>query len=277
MSIAGGHHNAVFAAARAGCDTVQLFTKNNSQWHAKPISDESSNLFAAAIRSTGIQSPFAHNCYLINLASPDHALWKKSIDAQVIEVMRCDTLGLLYLVSHPGSHRQGSVKQGLRRVAAALDEVHGQTRNARVHVLLEVTAGQGTNLGYRFEQLAEILLRVRDPDRLGICFDTCHAHAAGYPLTTRRDYDATICEFDRIVGLSALKAIHLNDSKRELGSRVDRHEHIGRGQLGLNAFGNVLNDPRIRHLPMCLETPKGIERGRDMDSVNLAVLRRLVK
>jgi deoxyribonuclease-4 len=277
MSIAGGYNNAVLAAAKAGCDIVQIFTKNNNQWRAKPLTDEDVSRFNESIRATGIQSSFAHNCYLINLASPDGTLWKKSIDAMVIEIQRCDALGLLYLVSHPGSHMQSSVAEGLRRVAAAIDEVHAQTPGARVQVLLEITAGQGTNLGHRFEHLAEILQRVHDPERLGICFDTCHAFAAGYPLTTPRQYHATMAELDCVIGLGLVKAIHLNDSKRELGSRVDRHEHIGRGQLGLKAFRHLLNDARFRQVPMCLETPKGVERGKDFDVINLAALRRLVK
>jgi deoxyribonuclease-4 len=214
---------------------------------------------------------------LINLASPDAALWKKSIDALVVEIQRCESLRLLYLVSHPGSHLSTTVEQGLRRVVTALDEVHAQTRGARVQVLLEITAGQGTNLGHRFEQLAQILHLVRDPDRLGICFDTCHAFAAGYAMGTLRQYQATMNELDRTIGLALVKAIHLNDSKRELGSRVDRHEHIGRGQLGLMAFRYLLNDPRFRHVPMCLETPKGVEKGVDLDVKNLRTLRRLVR
>jgi deoxyribonuclease-4 len=277
MSIAGGYENAVHSAVKAGCDAVQLFTKNNSQWYAKPLTEHDVSRFGEALRSNRLRSYFAHNSYLINLASPDSLLWKRSIDALVIELERCDALGLTYLVAHPGSHMESSVDAGLRRIALALDEAHTQTRGARVQLLLEITAGQGTNLGHRFEHLAEILHRVQDPDRLGICFDTCHAFAAGYGMSTPREYQWTMNELDRLVGLSRVKAVHLNDSKRELGSRVDRHEHIGRGHIGLKGFRCLLNDERFRNVPMCLETPKGTERGRDLDVVNLTTLRRLLK
>jgi deoxyribonuclease-4 len=274
--MAGGYHNAVLAAQAAGCDTVQLFTKNNNQWRGKPMTDEDARLFRDAMRSSGIRIPTAHNCYLINLASPDPAMWRKSIDAMIDEIRRSEILGLTYLVAHPGSHLDRSVEFGLARVAQALDECHAQTAGAKVKILLEITAGQGTNLGHRFEHLATILSHVRDPDRLGVCFDTCHAFAAGYALGTETDYRATMRELDRTIGIKPLKAFHLNDSKREFGSRVDRHEHIGRGHLGLAPFRFVLNDPRFRRTPMYLETPKGIEKGKDLDVINLRTLRRLL-
>ena len=277
MSIAGGYHNAVLAAQAAGCDTVQLFTKNNNQWRGKPMTDEDARLFRQAIGDSGIKSPTAHNCYLINLASPDATMWKKSIDAMVDEVRRSELLGLTYLVTHPGSHLDSSVEAGLARVARSLDEVHAQTRGAAVQILLEITAGQGTNLGHRFEHLAMILELVRDPDRLGVCFDTCHAFAAGYAMGNEADYRETMRELDRTIGIKQVKAFHLNDSKREFGSRVDRHEHIGRGHLGLAPFRFLLNDPRFLRSPMYLETPKGLENGKELDVINLQTLRRLVK
>ena len=277
MSIAGGYYKAVLAAQQAGCSTVQLFTKNNNQWRAKPLSDEDVRLFGNSLRETRLQTPIAHACYLINLASPDPTLWKKSVNALVEEVRRCEALQLTYLVVHPGSHMDSSVAAGLERVAQALDETHDQTRGVRTQVLLEITAGQGSNLGYRFEHIARILELVRDPDRLGVCFDTCHAFAAGYPMGTKAEYRTTMQQFDKTIGLDLVKAVHLNDSKRELGSRVDRHEHIGRGQLGLEPFRFLLNDPRFRRVPMYLETPKGTEKGRDLDVINLKTLRRLVR
>ncbi len=276
MSIAGGYFNAVLAAQRAGCDTVQLFTKNNNQWRAKDLADDDVRRFAESLRATGVHTPTAHDCYLINLASPDAALWKKSIDAFVVEIDRAEALGIKYLVTHPGSHLTSAVEQGLARVARSLDEAHAQTRGARVQVLLEITAGQGTNLGHRFEHIGRILSLVRDPDRLGVCFDTCHAFAAGYAMGTEAEYRATMRELDRAIGVKLVKAFHLNDSKRELGSRVDRHEHIGRGCLGLEPFRFVLNDPRFRRVPMYLETPKGTHNGREWDVINLRTLRRLV-
>ncbi|MBI3463453.1 MAG: deoxyribonuclease IV [Planctomycetes bacterium] len=276
MSIAGGYYNAVLAARKAGCDTVQLFTKNNNQWRGKAMTDEDARLFALALHETGIKIPTAHNCYLINLASPDDTMWKRSTDAMVDEIRRSELLGLKYLVTHPGSHLESSVEAGLRRVAQAIDECHAQTPGAAVQILLEITAGQGTNLGYRFEHLARILDQVSDPDRLGVCFDTCHAFAAGYAMGTESDYRATMSSLDQTIGTPFVKAFHLNDSKREFGSRVDRHEHIGRGQLGLAPFRFLVNDPPFRRTPMYLETPKGIEKGKDLDVINLRTLRRLL-
>jgi deoxyribonuclease-4 len=277
MSIAGGYHNAVLAAQAAGCATVQLFTKNNNQWRGKLMTDEDARLFREAMRSSAVKIPTAHNCYLINLASPNAAMWKQSIDAMIDEIRRSELLGLQYLVAHPGSHLDQSVEVGLHRVAQALDECHAQTPGAKVQILLEITAGQGTNLGHRFEHLAAILDRVRDPDRLGVCFDTCHAFAAGYAMGTEIDYRATMRELNQTVGIKTLKAFHLNDSKREFGSRVDRHEHIGRGHLGLAPFRLLLNDPRFHCTPMYLETPKGTENGNDLDVINLRRLRRLIE
>jgi deoxyribonuclease-4 len=277
MSIAGGYFKAVLAAQEAGCDTVQLFTKNNNQWRGKPMTKADAALFAAAISQTGIQSPTAHNCYLINLASPDDVLWKKSIDAMVDEIRRGEMLGLKFLVTHPGSHLESSVETGLRRVARALNICHQRTPTARVQILLEITAGQGTNLGYRFDHIARILDQVTRPDRLGVCFDTCHAFAAGYAMGTASDYQKTFREFDECIGTSLIKAFHVSDSKCEFGSRVDRHEHIGRGKLGLAPFRFLLNDPRFQSIPMYLETPKGTEKGKELDRVNLRTLRRLVR
>jgi len=297
MSIVGGCHKAVERAAAAGCDCVQLFTanprafqatqarfgfggsltKNSNQWRARPIPPDEAARFRAAIAETGLVHPIAHDSYLINLASPNRTLWRRSIDAFITELQRAELLGLRYVVTHPGSFTDGSQSQGLRKVVAALDEIHRQTRGLRAGCLLETTAGQGTSLGWRFEQLAAILDGVRDPDRLGICLDTCHVFAAGYPMGTIRDYRATMKAFDATVGLGKIKAFHLNDSQREAGTRVDRHAHIGRGKMGLEPFRLLLGDRRFREIPMYLETPKSEEDGKDMDEVNLAVLRSLAK
>jgi deoxyribonuclease-4 len=276
MSIAGGYHKAVEAAAEHGMTTVQLFTKNNNQWRAKPISEEDVRKFQAALAERGIVTPLSHSSYLINLAAPDNALWKKSVDGFVEELRRADALKIPYVVLHPGAFTCSSEGAGIQAVVRALDEVHQQTRGLAAQCLLENTAGQGTCLGCRFEQLAAILDGVKEPGRLGVCFDTCHAFAAGYALGGKKDYDRTFREFDQTVGLERIKAIHLNDSKRELGSRVDRHEHIGRGQLGLEAFRLLLNDPRFRAVPMYLETPKGEQAGRSWDTINLETLQGLV-
>ena len=277
MSIAGGYEKAVEAAHRNTCDCVQLFTKNNSQWRAKPITDDDVGRFRRTLRELGIQHPISHSSYLINLASPDRELWKKSVDAFVIELQRAGQLGIPYVVLHPGAYTTSSEAQGLGRIVKALNEVHRQTAEIDSRCLLETTAGQGSCLGWRFEHLAAILDAVNDPDRLGICFDTCHVFAGGYPLAPKKDYLATMRQFNTIVGLKQIKAFHLNDSKRELGSRIDRHEHIGRGKMGREPFRYLVQDRRFGRTPMYLETPKGEEKGRPLDVVNLKLLRRLAK
>jgi deoxyribonuclease-4 len=275
-SIAGGYYKAVEIARKVGCDCVQLFTKNNNQWRAKEISDDDVARFQAALAEQRISRPLAHDSYLINLASPDRLLWKKSVDAFVVEVRRAERLGIPYVVTHPGAYTTSSEEAGIAAVARALDEVHRQTRGIRARCLLETTAGQGSCLGHRFEHLAAIIDAVAEPDRLGICVDTCHIFAAGYPLGSDKDYKDTMRALDKAVGLKRVKAFHLNDSAKPLGSRVDRHAHIGRGQMGKEPFLRLLNDPRFRKVPMYLETPKGTEKGKDLDAINLRTLRRLI-
>ncbi len=274
-SIAGGYCKAVETAYAVGGDCVQLFTKNSNQWRAKPISPEEARRFRAALAECGVAQPLAHNSYLINLASPDDPLWHKSIDTMVQELLRAETLGIAWVVAHPGAYTSGSEAGGLDRIVAAIDEIDRQTQGLAVGCLLETTAGQGTAIGWRFEHLAAILDRARNPDRLGVCFDTCHVLAAGYPFCSRRGYRTTMQEFDAIVGLRQIRAFHLNDSLRERGSRVDRHAHIGRGHVGLEAFRCLLRDRRFRNTPMYLETPKGNAGGENWDAVNLRTLREL--
>jgi deoxyribonuclease-4 len=275
-SIAGGYHNALLAAQALGCETVQLFTKPPNQWASKPIKREEAMLFRRTLKATRLRYPIAHDCYLINLASPDPLLYRRSLEAFIDEVYRAEQLGLRYLVTHPGAHMGEGEEAGLDRVAAALDEVHQRCAGYKVRVLLESTAGMGTSLGHRFEHLAHILSKVAEPKRLGVCLDTCHVFAAGYCLSPEREYRATFREFERRIGLKWLRAFHLNDSLKPLGSRVDRHAHIGQGCLGREPFRLVVNDPRFRNRPMVLETPKESEENDDMDPVNLAVLRGLV-
>lgn len=275
-SIAGGYYKALLAARENGCDTVQLFTKNNNQWRAKDLGAEDIRQFRQTLHDTKIQIPVAHDCYLINLASPDQALYRRSVDAFVIEMERAEALGIHYLVTHPGAAIDGDEPAGLKRVAEALDEVHARCPRFQVQVLLENTAGQGTSLGHRFDHLAEILDQVGQPERVGVCLDTCHMLAAGYPLFPLKEYRATFRTFEKVVGLDKVKVFHVNDSKKPLGSRVDRHEHIGRGQVGLKPFRWLVNDQRFREHPMILETPKEGENGEDMDPINLATLRRLI-
>lgn len=277
MSIAGGYYKALLAAQTHGCASVQLFTKNNNQWYAKDLTAEDIRAFKTTLRQTRLRQLMAHDCYLINLASPDAALYRKSLEAFIVEMQRAEALGLHYLVTHPGAAVDGDEQAGLQRVAAALDEAHGRCPRFRVKVLLETTAGQGTSLGHRFEHLARILALVKEPERLGVCLDTCHVFAAGYSLYPEKEYRATMKEFQRLIGWRRLRAFHLNDSAKPHGSRVDRHAHIGNGCIGLGAFRLLVNDPKFHNRPMILETPKESDACHDMDAVNLKVLRRLLR
>jgi deoxyribonuclease-4 len=276
LSVAGGYHHALLAAADLGCSTVQVFTKQPNQWQAKPISDEEARHFRKLLKEKGLRSPLAHDSYLINLASPDEKLYRRSVEAFIEEMNRAEKLGLTSLVAHPGAHTDDTEEAGLARVATALDEVHARCPDVRVRILLETTAGQGTSLGHRFEHLARILSLTADPARLGVCFDTCHVFAAGYALAPEPEYRATMNAFGKVVGFRYLRAFHVNDSLKPLGSRVDRHAHLGKGQIGIDAFRLLVNDRRFRHCPMVLETPKEEGDCFDMDSVNLATLRGLL-
>jgi deoxyribonuclease-4 len=276
MSIAGGCHNALLQAHALGCDCVQLFTRAPGQWSGRELSDEEVRLFRRTLRETRLRQPTAHDCYLTNLASPDEALYRRSVETFLVELQRVERLGIRYLVMHPGAHLESGEEAGLARVAAALDEIHGRMPTCKARVLLETTAGQGSTLGYQFEHLARILSLVSQPDRLGVCFDTCHVFAAGYALAPVAEYKATMRAFDRLIGLSRLRVFHVNDSLKPQGSRVDRHAHIGRGEMGLEPFRLLVNDPRFRNRPMILETPKEQGEESDMDPVNLATLRGLM-
>jgi deoxyribonuclease IV len=277
MSIAGGYYKAVELAAQCTCECVQIFTKNNNQWRAKPMTPEDAQLFRAALDRHNVAAPISHASYLINLGSPDLELWKKSIEAFVIELQRAEHLGLGYVVTHPGAFTCSSEEAGLKAIVRGLDEAHKQTKGLRVITLLENTAGQGSCLGWRFEHLAAIMDKVKNPERVAVCIDTCHTFAAGYPLTEASDYKQTTAELIKTIGLEKIRAIHLNDSKQGLGSRVDRHEHIGRGKLGLEPFRRLLNDDRFGKIPMYIETAKEQENGEEMDVVNLRTLRGLIE
>lgn len=277
MSIAGGYHLAAEAAADLGMTTVQIFTKNNAQWKAKPITEAEANCFRTAIEDGGLQQPCSHASYLINLASPRDELRQKSIDAMVIELGRAEQLGLSGVVLHPGTATDCGEEEGIANVIASLDTVLQKTTTDNVEIWLESTAGQGSSLGHRFEHLAEIIDGAKDPSRLGVCLDTCHLFAAGYPLATAKEYRETWKSFDETIGRKRLRAFHLNDSKKPFASRVDRHEHIGEGHLGLEPFRRLMNDSKLSHLPMYLETPKGRREGTLLDEINLDTLLNLVK
>lgn len=277
MSISGGLHEALVRGKELECDTIQIFTKSNVQWRARDLTQKEIDLFKQTHEETGINPVVAHDTYLINLASPDKEIHRKSVESFIMELCRSEAIGLRHLVMHPGAHMDKGEKWGLKHIAASLNTVFETTRGTSVQVLLETTAGQGSNLGYRFEHLAEIIDMVHEPERVAVCYDTCHAFAAGYDICTEKTYNATMHEFDRVVGLEKLKVFHLNDAKNGLGSRVDRHEHIGKGRLGLDAFRFVLSDARFKNAPKIIETPKGKTKGRSWDEVNLATLRGLLK
>jgi deoxyribonuclease IV len=283
LSIAGGLPRAVDRAKASRCQALQIFTKSAGQWRARTLPAEEIALFRAQVERTGIHPVVAHNSYLINLASAAAALRAQSLAALGDELDRAESLGLQGLVMHPGSYTTGTEADGLRLIGDGLATLLAERPGARTMVLLEHTAGQGTNLGHRFEHLAAILERVDGSPRVGVCLDTCHLLAAGYDLCSDEGYAATFDEFDRIVGLDRIKAFHLNDSKKPCGSRVDRHEHIGKGFLGLEPFRRLLNDPRFDALPMLLETPKletpESKRRSDVDpwdARNLRTLRKLI-
>jgi len=272
MSIAGGMPAAVERAAAVEAGALQVFVKSSNQWAARPFADGEVAAFRAAASDAGLTAyTLAHASYLINLASPDPELWEKSLAAFVVELGRCGELGIPWLVVHPGSHVGTGAPAGIARVAAALDRALVDTARNGAGVLLEITAGQGSTLGARFEELGEMLRLTRHAERAGICFDTCHALAAGYEFRTEAAYAAMMSALDRAVGLNRLHGFHLNDSKGDLGSRKDRHEHIGKGCVGLEAFRFILNDRRFRELPMVLETEKGDDLAEDR--INLATLR----
>ena len=283
MSVAGGLHLAVERGREVAGTALQLFVKSARQWRAAPLAESAIDAFRSAMGAADLERhTLAHASYLINVAAPDAAVRERSIAALADELDRCELLGIPYLVLHPGSHVGAGEDRGLARVAQSLDRVLGKRRSGKgarrrvaTRLLLETTAGQGTNLGHRFDHLGRILGDCRHDDRLGVCFDTCHALAAGYEFRDAATYTATFAAFDREVGLERLEAFHLNDSKHELGSRRDRHEHIGRGHVGLEAFRLLLNDPRFRGRPMVLETPKGEDLAEDR--VNLGVLRGMVE
>jgi deoxyribonuclease-4 len=273
MSIAGGMHLAFERGVRAGCLTLQLFLKNSTQWKGKALAEADRLLFREAESHSGIRPVLAHSSYLINLASPDPVLRRKSLDAFQDEMERARLLGVPFLVLHPGSHMGAGEKQGIARVADGLDQALERI-GPRVMILLENTAGQGTSIGHRFEHLAAILRSMRHADRVGVCIDTCHTFAAGYDIRTRKAYMRTVDEIDRFIGLQRVRAIHVNDCRKELGSHVDRHTHIGQGLLGLEPFRLLVNDERFAGTPKILETPKGEDLKEDM--MNLATLRSLV-
>jgi deoxyribonuclease-4 len=274
MSIAGGVHRAIERGASIGCEAVQIFLKSCMQWKGRPLSETETAQFRLLRRTTGMRAVFAHACYLINMAAAKGELRDNSIEALSDEMRRATALGIPFIVLHPGAHMGAGERTGLKRVARNLDRVFRSAPDSRVRIALETTAGQGTNLGYRFEHLAEIFQLSNNPRRLAVCIDTCHLFAAGYDIRSGAGYEGAMKQFDAIVGRKQVVAFHLNDSKRPLGSRVDRHAHIGKGLRDLAAFRNVLRDVRWKNLPMVIETPKSDDLHEDVR--NLRVLRSLI-
>jgi len=274
-SIAGGLHLAFERILQVGGESLQLFTRNQRQWKAAPLRRDEIVAFTRAWQDAGNMPVASHASYLINLGSAKEEQAAKSVAAFVEELRRCAALGISYLVFHPGSHGGAGVETGLANVVKHLDLVMQQAGAdaASVTILLETTAGQGTGLGARFEELAWIIEHAQSPECLGVCVDTCHIFAAGYDIRTPETYAATFAEFERCIGIDRIRFFHLNDSKKELGSRVDRHEHIGKGCIGLEGFRQLLHDSRFSNHPMTLETPKGKDLAEDRE--NLAVLRSL--
>lgn len=276
MSIAGGVYNAFTDGKKVGCDTMQIFTKSSNQWKARPLADDEIARFKKSQAETGISPVVAHDSYLINLCTPDPQKQKMSVEAFAVELERCRNLGIPYLVMHPGSHLGEGEEWGLKTIAENLSKLIAEDKGGGgAMVLLETTAGQGSNLGYKFEHLKFIMDLIPFKDRVGVCLDTAHVFAAGYDIKSDGGFEKVLDEFERIIGLKHLKAIHLNDSKKACGSRVDRHEMIGKGELGIEAFRYLMNKKELAAVPMILETPKDKDYKEDIE--NLALLRSLIK
>ena len=275
MSIAGGAWKAIERARSVDCDCTQIFVKSNMQWFGKPPKTADAAKFQAELAKGEMQTVFGHAGYLINLAGPDGDNLDKSIDSLTQEIKFATKLGVPFLVLHPGAHLGQGENLGLKRVAKALDRIFRATKSSPVRIALENTAGQGTCLGHSIRHLADLFERVKQPERLGVCLDTAHFFAAGYDIRTPKGWDSAIAEVEQMIGLESVLAFHLNDSKSDLNSRVDRHDHIGHGRIGKKAFAHVVNEPRFVDTPGCLETPKSPDLHEDSD--NLATLRSLLK
>jgi deoxyribonuclease IV len=274
MSIAGGVSTALARARRAGCTALQIFTKNNTQWSAKPYTEDDIGRFVVEKLLTPEMPVVAHASYLINLCAVSPETLEKSVAAFADELGRCEALGVLGLVVHPGAHMGRGEEAGVSEIARSLNAIHGKTPGFKTLTLLETTAGQGTSVGYRFEHLRDIIGQVAEPARVGICLDTCHVFTAGYDIATTDGWNSMMEEFDRVIGLDRLAALHVNDSKKPAGSRVDRHDHIGKGVMGLTPFRMLMNDERLASVPKVLETDKSEDLHEDIE--NMTLLRSLI-
>ena len=275
MSIRGGVSTAIERARSIRCTAMQIFVKNNMQWFARPLTREEIRAFLNHVQRSELLSVFGHANYLINLATTNPQFHANSIRALAEELVRADQLELPFLVLHPGAHLGAGEEPGLEKIVDSVDEVFRGIPKVRTKIALEITAGQGSCIGHRFEHLAHIIANVREPERLRVCLDTAHLFAAGYEIGSEPGVRKVFREFDRVIGRSRLVAIHVNDSKTDRGSRVDRHEHIGKGRIGLDAFRFIMRSPRFRKIPKVLETPKGKDLAEDV--INLKTLRRLAQ
>jgi deoxyribonuclease-4 len=273
VSINGGLETCFQRGKELQCEAIQIFSKNQRQWKTVPIPVEAQRLFQERFDKSSIRQVVIHGSYLTNLASPDREVLRKSREAFRDEIHRADLLGVAYFVFHPGSHKGSGEKEGIRRIVENLNLIFEEIQSTKVQLLLETTSGQGSQIGYRFEQLEAIISRVSQKNRLGVCFDTAHGFTAGYDIRNSETYHSTFRQFDEIIGLNRLKVFHLNDSKSGLGSRIDRHELIGKGLLGLETFRLLINDIRFENHSMILETPGGM----DDDRASLQLLRSLKK
>ncbi|MEE9450510.1 MAG: deoxyribonuclease IV [Ignavibacteriaceae bacterium] len=274
-SIAGGVSKSVDLAEKLGFTAMQIFTKNNNRWFQKPLEEKEIELFKTKLNKSNIKFVVSHDAYLINLCAIKEDILKKSHAAFLDELKRCELLGIPYLNFHPGAHLGAGEEDGIKLIAESINIAHEKTIGYKVSSMLEVTAGQGSSIGYRFEHLRDIIDLIEEKERMSVCIDTAHIFAAGYNIKDQKNYKKVINDFDEIIGLERLKCFHINDSKKELGSRVDRHAHIGKGFIGLEGFTNIMNDKRLNKIPKILETPKGKEQLEDLE--NLEVIRGLIK
>lgn len=269
VSVAGGMHQAFARATQIGCATMQVFVKNANQWNARPLTEPDIQTYKTAAASASVYPVVAHAAYLINLCAVQQDTLQRSRKGYEVELLRCESLDMMGLVVHPGAHMGAGEDEGIKRIAESLNIIHQRTRGFRTLSLLEVTAGQGTSIGYRFEHLRGIIDLLDEPSRAGICLDTCHVFAAGYDIRTDKGWEDMLHELDTTLGLDRLKVIHVNDSEKDVGSRRDRHEHIGKGKIGLEGFRFLMNDPRLALVPKILETDKSEDMHEDIENMNL--------
>ncbi|MCX7798019.1 MAG: deoxyribonuclease IV [Melioribacter sp.] len=269
--LTNGPSSAIDVAEKLGFTAIQIFTKNNNQYFAKDLTADEINNFKNKLQNSNVKFVVTHDSYLINLCAKDSDGLKKSRAAFIKELERCEQLGIPHLNFHPGAHGGIGEEDGLKLIAESLNYIHDKTKGYKVKSMIETTAGQGTALGYKFEQIRKIIDMVEDKDRISVCIDTCHIFAAGYNIKDPKEYKSVIKEFDEIIGLDRLQCIHMNDSKKELGSRIDRHEHIGKGFIGLEGFANIMNDKKLERVPKILETPKEKDQKEDLENIKILI------